>query len=278
MQQQCYEKNTIDLRELWVVLRKRKRLIWFITGIVTLGALSYVLLVRPIYEVKGVVELAQIDNNTTENVNDLKQKLAFIYGVDEEEKKREYPIVQAITLPKKSENLLVVTARGYNNTSAKEKLENVINSIKTLQNRELNMYIQTQKKRLVLIKDDLKRNQTFVTQIQKDIKNYKRKLLSIWRKNAALAGIYSIEIANKQTELNDITTTIYTLRNSENDIELSVSPLKIQRTMLVGNIEEFDKPVKPRKMLIVSVAFITALMLSVFIAFFLEFIQSERKE
>lgn len=278
MQQQCYEEDTIDLRELWAVLRKRKRLIWFITGVVTLGALAYVLLVRPVYEVKGVVELAQIDKKAVQNANDLRQKLSFIYGVNTKGKKREYPIVQAITLPKKSKNLLIVTARGYNNASAKKKLENVIDYLSKVQNKEIDIYMQTQKKRLALTVGDLKRNQQLVPQIQEDLKNYQKKLLSISKQSAALAGIYSIEIGKKQTELNSIINKIYALKNSVNNIELSMSPLRIHKTVIVGNIEELDKPVKPKKKLIVIVSFITGLMLSIFLAFFLEFIQSERKE
>jgi len=278
MQQQCYEEDTIDLRELWAVLRKRKRLIWFITGVVTLAALAYVLLVRPVYEVKGVVELAQIDKKAVQNANDLRQKLSFIYGVNTKGKKREYPIVQAITLPKKSKNLLIVTARGYNNASAKKKLENVIDYLSKVQNKEIDIYMQTQKKRLALTVGDLKRNQQLVPQIQEDLKNYQKKLLSISKQSAALAGIYSIEIGKKQTELNSIINKIYALKNSVNNIELSMSPLRIHKTVIVGNIEELDKPVKPKKKLIVIVSFITGLMLSIFLAFFLEFIQSERKE
>ncbi|WP_297434797.1 Wzz/FepE/Etk N-terminal domain-containing protein [Sulfurimonas sp.] len=278
MQQQCYEEDTIDLRELWAVLRKRKRLIWFITGVVTLAALAYVLLVRPVYEVKGVVELAQIDKKAVQNANDLRQKLSFIYGVNTKGKKREYPIVQAITLPKKSKNLLIVTARGYNNASAKKKLENVIEYVKKIQDKELKFYVETQKKSLALTTSDLKRNQQLIAQIQEDLKNYQKKLLSISKQSAALAGIYSIEIGKKQTELNDVTNQLYALRDTKNSITLSISPLKIHKTVIVGSIEELDKPVKPKKKLIVIVAFITGLMLSVFIAFFLEFIQSERKE
>ena len=272
MQEQCYEEDTIDLRELWAVLRKRKRLIWLITGVVTLAALAYVLLVRPVYEVKGVVELAQIDKKAVQNANDLKQKLSFIYGVNAKGKKREYPFVQAITLPKKSKNLLVVTARGYNNASAKEKLESVIEYLQKVQNREIDIYIQTQKKRLALTVGDLKRNQQLVPKIEEDLKNYQQKLLSISKQSAALAGIYSIEIGKKQSELNSIINKIYALKNTVNNIELSMSPLKIHKTVVIGSIEELDKPVKPKKKLIVIVAFITGLMLSIFLAFFLEFI------
>jgi len=275
MQQQYYEEDTIDLRELWAVLRKRKRLIWFITGVITLGAVAYVLLARPVYEVKGVVELAQIDKKAVQNANDLRQKLSFIYDVDTKGKKREYPIVKTITLPKKSKNLLVIKARGYNNTSAKKKLESVINYLSNIQNKEIDIYIQTQKKNLALTLSDLKRNQKLVLQIQEDLKNYQKKLLSISKQSAALAGIYSIEIGKKQTELNNIVNQLYKLKNKVNSIELSLSPLKIHKTALIGNIQEVDNPVKPKKKLIVIVAFITGLMLSVFLAFFLEFIKKD---
>ncbi|MEE8588094.1 MAG: GNVR domain-containing protein, partial [Sulfurimonadaceae bacterium] len=52
----------------------------------------------------------------------------------------------------------------------------------------------------------------------------------------------------------------------------------IKRTELVGEVELLDRPIKPKKKLIVVVAFITGLMLSVFLAFFLEFIQGNREE
>jgi uncharacterized protein involved in exopolysaccharide biosynthesis len=53
---------------------------------------------------------------------------------------------------------------------------------------------------------------------------------------------------------------------------------QIRPSSIVGKIEIMSKPIKPKKTLIVVVAFITGLMLSVFLAFFLEFIGGSRKE
>ena len=266
------QEDAIDLRELFAVLKRRKKLIWLITGLFTLLALVYIFMAKPVYQAKSIIELAEIDKTPVQNTNDLKQKIEFIYHVNQ---KTELPIVKSISLPKKSKNLIVITTYGYDNHSSKKKLEEVISQVTAIQNKELDIYIQTQKKRLLLIKDDIERNQNLTKQIEHDVTNYKEKLLGISKKDAALAAIYSIEIGKKQTELNTITSKIYSLKNKKNDIELSISPLKIHKTAIVGEIETLDKAVKPKKVLILTVAFITGLMFSVFLAFFLEFIKEK---
>jgi len=55
-------------------------------------------------------------------------------------------------------------------------------------------------------------------------------------------------------------------------------PYNYKNTEIIGEIITKDHPVKPKKKLIVIVAFITGLMLAVFLAFFLEFIRSSREE
>ncbi len=269
------QEDTIDLRELFTVLKRRKKLIWLITGLFTLLALVYLFMAKPVYQAKSIIELAEIDKTPVQNTNDLKQKIEFIYHVNQKGKKTELPIVKSISLPKKSKNLIVIITYGYDNHSSKKKLEEVISQVTAIQNKELDIYIQTQKKRLLLIKDDIERNQNLTKQIEHDVTNYKEKLLEISKEDAALAGIYSIEIGKKQTELNNITNKIYSLKNKKNDIELSISPLKIHKTAIVGEIETLDKAVKPKKALIFIVAFITGLMLSVFLAFFLEFLKEK---
>jgi len=53
---------------------------------------------------------------------------------------------------------------------------------------------------------------------------------------------------------------------------------KIRSSKLVGEITVSDKAVKPKKTLVVVVAFITGLILSIFLAFFMEFIQGAKRE
>ena len=275
---QYIEEDKIDLRELFAVLKRRKKMIWAVTGLLTILAIIYVLVAKPVYEVKSVIELAQINKKPVLNTNDLKQKIEFVYEVNVKGKKIEYPILKSISLPKKSQNLMLITTNSYDNDSATKKVAEVFTYLSTLQDKEVDIYIETQKKHLRMIESDLERHNTYIAHIKDDINNYQEKLLSISKEDAALAGIYSIEIGKKQTEINSVVNTISDLNNKKNDIELSISPLKIQKTERIGKIEVLDKPVKPKKKLIVIVAFITGLMLSVFLAFFLEFISGVKKE
>lgn len=68
------------------------------------------------------------------------------------------------------------------------------------------------------------------------------------------------------------------LQTKRDLILLSMQSHNYYNTAIVGNIVTQDKPVKPKKTLIVVVAFITGLMLSIFLAFFLEFVSGVKKE
>ncbi|MEA3373967.1 MAG: Wzz/FepE/Etk N-terminal domain-containing protein [Campylobacterota bacterium] len=278
MQSQYIEEDKIDLRELWRILMKRKMMIGVVTALITLLAVVYALLVKPIYEVKAVMELAQIEKKPVQNLTDLKQKLEVIFEVNAKGKKIELPVLSGVSLPKKTSNILVLHAQGYDNATAQQKLQEIIDYVMAAQDKELASYTDIQKEKLSLIKQDIDRNVQLIIEIEGRMQDYENKLLTISKQDAALAGLYAIEIGKKQTELNDATNKIYSLRNKKNDLELSVSPLKIQKAVVIGKVEVMDYPIKPKKKLIVVVAFVTGLMLSVFLAFFLEFISSGKRE
>ncbi len=51
-----------------------------------------------------------------------------------------------------------------------------------------------------------------------------------------------------------------------------------KNTTIVGDIITNDYPAKPKKKLIIAVAFVTGLIFSVFLVFFLEFIKSFKED
>lgn len=70
----------------------------------------------------------------------------------------------------------------------------------------------------------------------------------------------------------------YTLeRNKEITKLYSEKNTKIKMTKIIGKINVGEKPIKPKKKFIIIVTFITGLIISIFLAFFLEFIQGFRK-
>jgi uncharacterized protein involved in exopolysaccharide biosynthesis len=273
------QNDVIDLRELFSILKKRKNMIALISAVITLLAIVYVFLIaKPIYEVGATIEIAQIDKKPVHDLATLKQKVDVLFDIHNKTKTIKFPIVSDIKIPKDSTKIVIIKAQGYDNNSTTLKLQKVIDYLTVEQNKELKSYTNIQKKQLALIDKDIIRNQNLIEKIEKDINHYQNKLLNITTQDAALAGIYSIEIGKKQTELNNAASKIYSLENKKSDLELSISPTKIQKTTVIGHIETRNHPIKPKKSLIVIVAFITGLMLSLFLAFFLEFIQGLKKE
>lgn len=84
-----------------------------------------------------------------------------------------------------------------------------------------------------------------------------------------------------QTILNTIKEYQESILNIElkiNSLKSKISPANITRTHIIGKVLQNDYPIKPKKKLIIIVAFITGLILSIFFVFFIEFIKDFKEE
>lgn len=92
-------------------------------------------------------------------------------------------------------------------------------------------------------------------------------------------NITSETIRKLQHQINvDLVNKKIQLAEQIEKLKYNMSEQNVQNSKVVGDYVVKDYPVEPKKKLIVVVAFITGLVLSVFLAFFLEFIQAGRKE
>ena len=111
---------------------------------------------------------------------------------------------------------------------------------------------------------DLQDKKENITTIQiKDLENKKANVSNeIIRK---LEDKINIELQTKISQLNE-KVDIQKLQNSEQNIT---------NTKLVGEYIIRDYPIKPKKLLIIVVAFVTGFILSIFLVFFLQFIRKD---
>ena len=279
---QTMQGDTIDLKELFGTLKKRKNLILTVTLTTTLLALVYLFIAKPIYQVQAMIEVGKIEagkngGKPLDDIQDIKQKLEYVYGA-KSKKKIELPRVRSISLDKKAKSIFGITVEGHSNNEATQYIENIIKKIEEDYAHNVNAYIDTQKELISLTQQDIKTNHKNIKELQKDLKNYNQKIMNIAVKDAALAGIYAIQISQNQTRLQSLERDISALKAREYNLQLSITPLKITRTHIVGEVEVLDAPIKPKKALILITAVITGLMFSVFLAFFLAFIESFREE
>jgi uncharacterized protein involved in exopolysaccharide biosynthesis len=138
-------------------------------------------------------------------------------------------------------------------------LNEIFTSIKNLENKKLNIYKKNVNSQINILKNNVNNLQNQITNLNKQLKNTKDPLIyksileniNEYQKNILDS---KLKILNIKEKLSDIT-----------------------KSQIIGKIQTQNYPIKPKKKLIVIVAFITSLILSIFIIFLIEFIKKEEK-
>jgi len=266
------KEDTIDLFELYQQLKRRRVLILLLTILGSVSSILYVNMVRPIYEVKGVIQLAQINKANIVNSKDVVEKINFLFDVYLNH--NSLPYVSEVKIPEDTVSIVVVKARAYNNNDAIKKFLEVSDAIETSQNKYLEKYIEVHKKRISLIDDDINAASTIRAALQKRLKLYEKKIYNIEKKDSALAGIYALEIGKMQSEINRLQGEISQLKIQKNDLEFSISSENIKKAKVIGSVKKVSNPIYPRKKVIVVIATIVSFMSAILFVFFLNFVQS----
>jgi LPS O-antigen subunit length determinant protein (WzzB/FepE family) len=238
------EEDEIDLRELFKTIWDKKVFIIVFTCVVTILAVGYAYMKTPIYEAKAFIEIGVLNNNNNnfaiENPNNLAQRLKIIYMNNiEKNKKTKVTKVQVV---KNTVNLIEIDVEATSNKKAVLMLNEIINDIKKVHKSQINNYIGL---------------------INANIQNLQKQ---------------KKELENEKNQFDGSMLVKYNLISKLNDLSLQVSSNNIKETQQIGNIIVDDNPIRPKKKMIVVVAFITGCILSIFIVFFMQFIQGFKEE
>jgi len=311
------EEDEIDLRELFKTIWDSKILIITITIIITLLAGVYAFTKTPIYEARALIEIGnyKLDNNNNNNnkvllsnPTELSQKLNVIFIDSFKNIKDKESEVVSISVPKKSKSMLAVKSEGISNELAIKEISTLLLSI---QKKDQQILDDVKFRRELEIKninskiDNIKNEEVNfindnITLQKKRLNNYKKQLVAINQnikktnnKNPALSAllimqqrdlsssIFNIdtnilELKNQKTTL--VTTKINNLIEKRNLIKSMLLPYNYKNSQIVGKVLTQDHATKPKKKLIIVVAFITGFILSIFLVFFLSFIRSMKEE
>ncbi len=191
---------------------------------------------------------------------------------------------------KLKEYTIAVKGIYQNNRNNEDKTTLAISSIQMVNYQNLILNSQNKIEDLK-IEIEILKNQT-IPNLQREKKN----LLNVNIKDLQLKidNINNVTIVNLQREKKNIEND--TLRKLEyklnvempnkkvkfyeriEELKYNKSKQNIQNSKLIGEFVIDDDPLKPKKILIIIVAFITGLILSIFLIFFLESINSAKKE
>jgi len=260
------EEDEIDLKELIKTILKYKKFIIIFTFIITLLAGIYAFVKKPVYEIKGYIQLGHISNSNNNNIIYLTEpNSATIYIQNKFDKSKDinstYPKINA-NIAKRTKDILNLTIQDHSNTTAKKYLNKIIDTLKNQENLKLKTYIQNIKSQIKILSNQ-------ITDIKNEITILNNNLLKIKDPN-----IYQLTV----NKINDYQNQITNTKLKITDLKTKISPINIIKTHIIGTIKQNPYPIKPKKKLIVIVAFITGFILSIFLVFFIEFIKDLRKE
>jgi uncharacterized protein involved in exopolysaccharide biosynthesis len=308
------QEDEIDLRELFKTLVKHKIKIVLITLAVTISAVIYALSAPKVYEAKAILKMGEYktvnsnDKIVIANSAELSKELEILYIDILKNKTDREAKIEKIEVPKNQKNFLEITANGSSNEAAEKELHNVVdyvqekhkkilddvkslNEVKAKQVEGKLMLLKT--KTLPSLQEKISRYKKDTTLYESNFLDVQNNLKKIKDSNPTLATMQ----INEQRYLADIIIklkdSLELFENEKNNIEVVeiekleeelrtlkvlMEPYNYKNTEVVGAIMTNDHPIKPKKSLIVAVAFVTGLILSIFFVFFLEFIRNEKSE
>ncbi len=308
----CIQKDEIDLKELFKTFWDNKKFITIFTSLVTLASVLYVLAVTPMYEARALVEIGnyKLDINNTvvlDNAPQLEKKLSTIF-IDtlKSSTDKEYTI-SAITVPKGVSNFLEIKSEAKSNDEAikginevlafiQDEHQKILNDVKQKREFELHnidLQIADKEKKVNLLDKKIELQKQNLEDLQKQLKLVDSNLQNIQSLNPSLAALKLIEkkdisssiisissqlfdMENQRDEL--LTMAIYKLEENKKIIETLLLPHNYKNTQIVGGIITNKSPIKPKKSLIVVVAFVSGFILSIFLVFFIQFIRNFKEE
>ncbi len=221
---------------------------------------------------------------------------------------REDNFITDISAVEKQENFISIVSNAPSNSEAIRNIEQVVSYIQKKHNvilqevknsREIDISRLEKKLKFIQTREIPKINEKINT-YTKDMEHYtlnlNKLIISIAKIENKTPALVLLEI-NEQRHLNEIIFKIqnklkeleeqkFKLQNLElgkleeeiHTIKSLMLPHNYQNSNVIGKIVTKDHPIKPHKTLIVTIAFVTGLILSLLIVFFMHFLNSFKEE
>lgn len=307
-------EDEIDLKELFKTIWNKKYFILGFTFLVTLLSILYVNMKTPIYEAKALIEIGSYkqsgsnSNIIIDDVNKLSKKLNVLYiDIFKNNKKRESEI-SSINILKNQNDFIEIVSNGISNELAIKEIKKVIDFIRIehgnilgdIKKRREEQIDNIDKKinniknnRIKRLDERILLQEKTITQYNKQLEIIDKNLKKIEDINPSLAALKLMEkrdinnfilestiqlMEMKSKKDNLIIVELSRLKEEKSTFESLLLPHNYKQSQVLGKIITNEKPIKPKKALLIVVSFITAFILSIFLVFFIQFIKGFKEE
>lgn len=309
MQNQEYLDRRIDLGDLIKIILNKKFFILGLTFLFTLIAVVYVSIKTPIYQVKALVEVGSYKNSEMsiiqlEETNQLVKKLSTIFiDLKKNDKDKNVEVVN-INVPKGMNSFLEITVESVSNELAVNTIndillyiqnehKNILNDVKeknNLETKNINLMISNiENEKIININKKIQLHEQNIITLEEQMKFLNETLKNIKTFDSSFSALklmekrdVSNEITNNKSVLYDLNETKRTLLDIDinkllerkNLLESLSLPHNIKNSEIVGKVQVDEDPIKPKKALFIIVTFVGGIIISVFLVFFLQFINN----
>ena len=236
---------------------------------------------------KSFIELVSQGLDNEKATNELKKVIKYI-------KDKHFKVIDEIINYKKLELTNLVRKIQFINDNKLVNINEDINYLKNTQLPSLEKKIITIEKKIEDIKSQIKTINLNIIKTKNS--NASLTALDVMEKRSLEASLSNLSL--QIIDLNDskitleektlprllrdkerlIDTELVQLLEEKNLLEKSLLPHNYKNSAIVGKIIVNDYAVKPKKKLIVVVAFVTGFILAIFLVFVIEFIRNEKNE
>ncbi|MBC2742002.1 MAG: hypothetical protein HGJ93_02870 [Desulfosarcina sp.] len=288
--------DEIDLVDLFLIIWKRKMMIIAVTLLLTVAAAGISFIMPKVYEVVAILEPGKdAEGKLVENPQSIRENiLGGAYNEIVAEKLKisldEIPKFKA-SVPKETD-LVKISIESDEPQQAVAILQKLLTNISD------RIQVQLEIKR-ELVENEIKiaivEEKLFPEQIQfvedliqkakqkiMELENSRKRTLPSNEDSMAML-LFLNEIQNQQVFLNTLQGKLITLQKQKDKAKIDISSLRLKLAGIKGtNINKQptipDKPIKPKKTLIVALAFILGLMGGIMLAFLAEFMTKVRQQ
>ena len=315
---QNIQEDEIDLKELWNTLVKSKKFIIIFTSIITIIAIIWAMTRTPMYEAKTLVEIGNYKIHNTKNNNNnklsldnsaqLAKKLNILFIDMYKNQKNSISKIDSISISKGTKNFIDITSLSISNDLASKEILKVVDYIKSKhqkilddikQRRELEIknieskISNIQNKEIILFQNKIKLQEKSLKEYKTQLNSINANISKIKKSKPTLAVLELMEKRELTTLISNLSIELMQLKNEKDNLETTaindleeqkglvmsmLLPHNYKNSEIIGKIITNDYPVKPKKKLIVIVAFITGFILSIFLVFFFNFIRDNNQE
>ncbi len=306
MQEKQYMEDEIDLKELFNTLWQNRLFISIFTLVITLLAGIYAYNKTPIFEVKSIMEIGFIEKQLVEDPAILEQKLNILFSVDDKSinNNPEKGIISSITQVKAVKNFIEIKTEAISNEIAIAKSKEILEYTQKLYNPKINQYekivnndiLNIEKEISFLKNEKIKMLTEKVESSKASLEKYNKEINSLYKLNnndKISSMIVSVQMVNYQNLIENaqnvlkassleieqiLKDTIPKLEQKKEVMSFKISEQNLTNTRLIGDYITSNYPSKPKKSLIIIVAFVTGFVLSIFTVFFIQFVDNTRRK